>query len=59
MEYKDDIMKEGLDQVLAIAKERAETLERLRQALLADDNNRIKLYASKLCGLNNESNRIS
>lgn len=59
MKYNEDILKEGLDQVLAIAKRRAKIIEHLRQALLDSDDTKIKLYASQLCGLTNESSRIS
>ena len=59
MEYNEDILKEGLDQVLAIAKQRTQTLENLRQALLDENETKIKFYASQLCGLNHESNRNS
>jgi hypothetical protein len=54
MEYDGNI-KEGIDQVLVIAKERAEILERLRQALVNDELQKIKLYAAKLCGIDHES----
>ncbi len=59
MEFNEPILKEGLDQVLAIAKQRAQIIERLKQALLDEDDSKIKLYAFQLCGLTNESNRIS
>ncbi len=62
MEFDQDILKAGLDQVLKIAHDRAMTLENLRSALLEDDIDKIKFYASQLCGLNGnnyESSRIS
>ena len=59
MKSNEPILKEGLDQVLSIAKQRAQIMENLKQALLDEDEAKIKLYASQLCGLTNESNRIS
>ena len=59
MVFNEPILNEGLNQVLAIAKERAQIIEHLRQALLDEDEAKIKLYASQLCGLTNEGNRIS
>ena len=59
MVFNEPILKEGLNQVLAIAKARAQIIECLRQALLNDDDPKVKLYASQLCGLTNEGNRIS
>ena len=59
MKSDERIIDEGLNQVLSIAKERVLTLENLKQALIKDDNERIKNYAEQLCGLINEGNRIS
>jgi hypothetical protein len=50
--------REGLDQILLVAKERAQTLDRLRRALLAENDKEIKFYASEICGLKHESNRV-
>lgn len=54
MNFDTDIMNTGLEHVLRIAHERAEILEQLRSALLADDYGKIKFYASQLCGLNHD-----
>jgi len=59
MEFNEPILKEGLTQILTVAKERAQTIENLKQALLDGDESKIKFYASQICGLTNESSRIS
>ena len=58
MQFNDKIIEEGLNQALVIAKHRAQILESLKEALLADDYQNIKFFASVLCGLTNESSRI-
>ena len=52
MEYNETVIKEGIDQILAIAKARGKLLSLLRQALLDDDVDKMKEYALKICGLN-------
>ena len=52
----DKIDNASLDITLKIAKERSNTLESLKQALLKDDDSEIKHYAKQICGINNESN---
>ena len=59
MDFSEQVLEEGLNQVLVIAKERTKTLELLKQALLDGDSQKIFVYASKLCGLAYESIRIS
>lgn len=44
-----------LEQVLSIARERAQILENLRRALLAGDDREIRRFASQICGLADES----
>ena len=55
MEVNNKIIEEGLNQALLVAKQRNHILERLKQALLMGDDEKIKHYASQLCGLTNES----
>ena len=52
MEFNKKIIEEGLNQVLAIARARTRILELLKQALIDNDDNKIKDYARQLCGLN-------
>ena len=59
MDFNKEIIQEGLNQALVIAKKRANMLENLKQALIEDDLDKIKHHAKILCGLNNESSRIS
>ncbi|MCX5831341.1 MAG: hypothetical protein NT140_05570 [Deltaproteobacteria bacterium] len=59
MEYDDRIIQEGLSIVSHIANERSKTLFLLKQALLGDDDIIIKNYARQICGMNDESYRIS
>ena len=59
MEFNQQVIKEGLNQALMIARERAFILENLKQALIEDDTEKIKLHARQLCGLSDESCRIS
>ncbi len=54
----DPTINEGLDQILIIAKERTKVLENLKDALLKDDISLIKTFASEICGLNHENNRV-
>jgi hypothetical protein len=44
-----------LDTVMAIAKERSEYLLKMKEALLSGDDEQLKVYARKLCGLAPES----
>ena len=59
MKFNEKIICEGLAQVLVIAKERVDILERLKRALLEGDDQQIQYYASQICGLTNEGDRIS
>lgn len=55
MEIDNHTIKVGLDNLLEIAQERKVTLEKLKEALIKDDTDKIKKFASQLCGLSNES----
>ena len=59
MDFQNEVIQEGLNQALVIAKQRAVILENLKQALIEDDTNKIKIHAKILCGLRDESCRIS
>lgn len=59
MHYPEKRIEEELNQILSIAKERAQTLEHLRQALLARNDKEIIHYAYEICGLKYESDRVS
>ena len=59
MDFQDEVIQEGLIQALEIAKHRAVMLENLKQALIEDDPDKIKIHAKILCGLSDESCRIS
>ncbi len=51
METNSKIIEEGLNQIIEIAKERSLMLEQLKEALLEDNDQKIKEYAKKLCGV--------
>ena len=60
MEFNEKLIEEGLNQVLIIAHERAQILEYLKQALLKENDEEVKFYASILCGLiNDKGHRVS
>jgi hypothetical protein len=50
---KNDI-KECISQILVVAEQRGELLEKLKQAILNDEFHNIRLYAAKLCGIEHE-----
>jgi hypothetical protein len=50
MEFDEQVIETGLDQILEIAEERKANLERLKEAVLAADHGKIRKYASLLCG---------
>lgn len=51
MEIDEQVLEAGLNQIVAIAEERKAILERLKEAMLAEDHRKIRKYASILCGL--------
>ena len=55
MEMDDRVLKAGLEHILEIANERKAILEKLKEALITDDVDSVKVYAKWLCGLSNES----
>jgi len=59
MDLNKNFSEKGLDKILYIKRNRAKTLEELKKALQSNDLEGIRLYASYLCGLKNESNRAS
>jgi len=52
MEQLETAFQENINQVLIIAKEREAILQQLKQALIDDNMDGIKQFASKYCGLN-------
>jgi hypothetical protein len=46
-------IKECITQIMVIAKQREDLLERLKIALVNNEFDNIRLYASKLCGIDN------
>ena len=44
-------LKECITQIMVIAKQREDHFERLKQALVNDEIDNIRLYAAKLCGI--------
>jgi hypothetical protein len=46
-------IKECITQIMVIAKQREDLLKRLKMALVNDDFQNIRLYAAKLCGIDN------
>lgn len=54
MDFDDGVIKEGLERLSQISKQRSDMLKLLRQALIDDDYNGIKTYAKQLCGVNDE-----
>ena len=59
MDFDDRMIQDGLSIVSNIANERNKTLELLKQALIGNDDIKIKHYARQICGINDESCRIS
>ncbi|WP_319405792.1 hypothetical protein [uncultured Desulfosarcina sp.] len=55
MEMDDRVLKAGLEHIIEISNERKAMLEKLRQALISDDVDSIKVYARLLCGIINEN----
>jgi len=47
--------KELINEILVVAKQRQELLEKLKQAIVNDEFQNIRLYAAKLCGIGHES----
>lgn len=50
--YNNNI-NECITQIMVIAKQREDLFERLKQALVNDEFDNIRLYAAKLCGIDN------
>jgi len=46
---------ECIKQILVIEKQRVNILEKLKQAVINNENQNIRLYAAKLCGVEHES----
>ena len=44
-------LKECITQIMVIAKQRKDLFESLKQALVNDESDNIRLYAAKLCGI--------
>ena len=59
MQFDEKYFVETLRQISIIGEHRRETLASLRQALIDKDQVRVNYYAKVICGLENESNRIS
>jgi len=51
MQVNEVAVREGIAQVLSIARDRNRTLEALKRALLTDDDENIRIHAARLCGL--------
>jgi hypothetical protein len=51
MDTNDRRLQVGLDQLLKIAEERKIILDKLKNALISDEIEKIKQYAKILCGL--------
>lgn len=58
MDIQEHILEEGLNQVLAVAKDRAHTLGLLKKALIEGDDERVRHYAEQLCGIKKEGCRV-
>jgi hypothetical protein len=56
-ESSDLVLKSMLDDVLEIARRRAQILERMKQALLADDTIELKRSAQIICGMKEENQK--
>ena len=54
MEFNDRIIEEGLRQILIIAQDRSIMLEKLKQALIENNSNKIIAYSRQICGLTDE-----
>jgi hypothetical protein len=59
MEFNAQAIGEAVQQAMAVASERKLVLESLRQALIEDDIDKIKLHARQICGLTDEGCGIS
>jgi hypothetical protein len=59
MKYNNNLNKsdinECIKQIMVIAKQRENLLEMLKQAVVNDEHQNIRLYAAKLCGVEHES----
>ena len=51
MQVNEVAVREGIAQVLSIARDRNRTLEALKRALLTGDDENIRIHAARLCGL--------
>ena len=58
-EDEDKVCQEAIKQICTVGKYRREIIDRMKQALLADDHEKVVKYAKQLCGVDDESNRIS
>jgi hypothetical protein len=56
---ENDALGNLVDEALNIAREREETLEHLRQALLESNMEDVKRYSAKLCGLSESNGRLA
>lgn len=55
MEIDDRVLEVSLEHILEIANNRKVILEDLKQSLIADDVDSVKVYARLLCGMSNEN----
>lgn len=51
MDIGDQILQNGIDQILKVAEERKALITNLKDALISDEIEKIKRYARILCGL--------
>jgi hypothetical protein len=59
IQFDEKQLDQTLRQISIIGEQRKKTLASLRQALIDNDQVRVNYYAKVICGLENESNRIS
>ena len=52
MEYDQKIIEAGIEIILTISEERKGILEKLKQALIANDMDKVVEYGMKICGMN-------
>lgn len=56
MDFDEKKIDEEVDRVLLIAKNRTGILEQLKNAVLENNEERIKVLARKLCGIQTHAN---
>lgn len=51
MDIDEKVIEEAINRILIITEQRNKTMRQLKQALLENNEDLIKLYAKELCGV--------